>query len=125
MSVSSQTPTMRERRRRERFATSGLTASCAGVPIEVRNLSLAGLSFETESRLMPGGAVNVKIGSDLGELKVKGRVVWSRMVGSVTAPDGAVHPRYQGGVRFDPLAELDGEILVELVARLWKGRDLG
>jgi len=124
MSLSTQT-TMRERRRRERFATRELSATCSGVPIEVRNLSLAGLSFETESRLMPGRRVQVKISSDVGDLRVTGQVVWSRMVGNVTAPDGAVHPRYQGGVRFDPVGEGDGQVLVELVARLWTGRDDG
>lgn len=109
-----------ERRRSERFETPSLDATCAGAALEVRNLSLHGLSFETESRLTPGSLVGIKLASDAGELRTKGRVMWCRMVASVTSGDGAVRPRYRGGLHFEELSEQDGAVLVELVGRLWK-----
>ena len=118
--MTSPTTRIQERRRRERFETDGLEATCGGCRLEVQNLSLSGLSFATESRLTPGSSVQLKMSSDSGEMKVAGRVVWCRMTGSVTAPDGAVHPRYRGGVHFDEIGEPDGAMLVELVAQLWE-----
>jgi hypothetical protein len=119
--MSTSTPTLQERRRRERFATSDLEATCAGGHLQVRNVSLNGLSFETESRLTPGSVVPLKLVSAAGELQLKARVIWCRMVGNAPAADGN-RPCYRGGVRFEAVGERAGEMLVELVAGLWKKR---
>ena len=109
-----------ERRQCERFETPSLRATCGGAPLDVLNLSLRGLSFETESRLSPGAVVRFKITGERDELDGRGRVIWCQMIGSVATGDGTVRPRYRGGVRFEELSDQSRSAVTQLVESLWK-----
>lgn len=71
----------------------------------IRNISLAGISVRTSQRLTKNTVYKIRMltaGNE--ELTLKGMVVWSSLMGMVSAGDGKV-PYYEAGLRFIELNE--------------------
>jgi hypothetical protein len=66
----------------------------------VLDVGLAGLAFETETRLPPELPATVTFGSDESQIALDGRVVWCFFHGTDAAPSGEQRPVYRAGIEF-------------------------
>lgn len=105
----------RERRQRRRQLTGALPASLGRHAITVVDLSLGGLGFRTSARLQPFDRYWIRIPTESGEVCASGYLVWCRIARTETTPSGEVKPIYRGGVRFEPLAAEDSELLLSIM----------
>jgi len=111
-------PQLRERRQRRRHATRPLAATLDRHPIQIVDLSLGGLGFETSAGLHPFDRYQVCIPTERGELRATGHLVWCRIASTRKAPTGEVTPVYRGGIRLDPLERQESERLLALLDHL-------
>lgn len=106
---------VRERRQRRRQLTGAVPATLGRHPITVVDLSLGGLGFTTSERLQPFDRYRIRIPTENGELRASGYLVWCRIAGTETTSHGDVKPIYRGGIRFEPLAAEDSELLLSIL----------
>lgn len=106
-----------DRRLRLRFAADEIEAKLNRKPVRIIDISLTGLGFETTQRIDLQGTYELVLDSELGPLRVTGRVVWCRGAGIVDTAERPVTPLYRAGLRFGPLAVEDARRLHALLCR--------
>lgn len=72
------------------------------------DLSLTGMRLEHLNHLRPGAACTVELPSALGGLVLAAQVVWSRVIGTESSPEGQPLLRYQSGLMFPSQLRADG-----------------
>lgn len=101
-----------ERRRSTRYGIDDATGSfrLAG-SFRLIDVSLNGIGLEGNLRLQKGQLYRGRLEWAGRTVEVKGRVAWTRLVGTSKSANGDVLPVYQAGIEFEPpLAEPQGEL---------------
>ena len=100
---------------RLRFSAEEISAKLNRKPVRVIDISLTGLGFETTQRIDLQGTYEFLLDSELGSVRLTGRVVWCRGAGIVDTAERPVTPLYRAGLRFGPLAVEDARRLHALL----------
>ncbi|MEZ5333115.1 MAG: PilZ domain-containing protein [Thermoanaerobaculia bacterium] len=116
---------MDERRRSQRHEIEEATGSfrLAG-EFRLVDISLAGLGIESSLRLHKGQTYRGRVDWNGRCVEVRGRVAWTRLVGTEKVADGDILPIYQAGIEFEsPVSEEQGALrqLVEEATDFHRG----
>jgi hypothetical protein len=113
-----------DRRLRLRFAADEIDAKLNRRPVRILDISLTGLGFETTQRIDLQGTYELHLDTELGPLRLSGRILWCRGAGIVDTEERPVTPLYRAGLRFGPLGVEDARRLHKLLCRKAEGSDL-
>ncbi|MFC1850302.1 PilZ domain-containing protein [candidate division CSSED10-310 bacterium] len=92
---------MLEKRQHERFDVENMAGAILMISeVSILDLSLGGVSIETNKKLEMGREYTLVIEQPDKTISVTGRVVWSLLKTFITAEDGSSLPVYQAGLRF-------------------------
>jgi len=114
-----------ERRRSTRYGIDDATGSfkLAG-QFRLIDISLNGLGLEGNLRLQKGQAYRGRVDWAGRSIEVRGRVAWTRLVGTAKGDGGDVLPVYQAGIEFElPIAEPHSDLrhLIEAATSFRRG----
>ena len=91
---------MDERRREARFdVETGHGTMLSTSPVEIINISLGGLAFRTETRLLVGEEYTVTLDVAGKSVAMRGMVAWS-VLGGLESRNGETIPIYSVGMKF-------------------------
>ena len=103
---------MDERRREARFdVETGHGTMLSTSPVDIINISLGGLAFRTETRLLIGEEYTVTLDIAGKSIAMKGVVAWS-VLGGLEARGGETIPVYSVGMKFEAASNEGNEILL-------------
>ena len=68
------------------------------------NVSLGGVAIETEKYLRVGHCYPLRFKRPIGEVSVRAKVVWSRLIRTLANGHGEVHAVYRSGLQFSDLS---------------------
>jgi hypothetical protein len=102
------------RRNRLRHAPGQILGTLDGEPIQILDVSLTGLGFETALPLESGRRYRFELYTEVGELTVVGSLAWCREV-EVPGKAGTPFRVRRAGVRFGPLPHDEAALLERLV----------
>jgi len=114
-----------ERRRSTRYGIADATGSftLAG-QFRLIDISLNGLGLEGHLRLQKGQVYRGRVEWAGRTIEVRGRVAWTRLVGTTKGDGGDVLPVYQAGIEFElPIPEPHGDLrhLIEAATSFRRG----
>lgn len=102
---------MDERRREARFdVETGHGTMLSTTPVEIINISLGGLAFRTETRLLVGEEYTVTLDVAGKSVQMRGMVAWS-VLGGLESRGGETIPVYSVGMKFHGAFSGGGEKL--------------
>lgn len=103
------------RRSRLRHSPGQILGTLDGEPIQILDVSLTGLGFETTLPLDADRRYRLDLYTEVGELTVVGRLAWCREVGDVHGKAGLEQSIRRAGIRFGPLPHREATTLQRLV----------
>lgn len=91
--------------------------------VKIHDISLGGLSFQTDRRINIGKEYHLKLAYNKSDITTKGIVVWSVLSNSQTDSQGNVIPIYSCGLKFPTETREQVKIFMALIEEKKKEAD--
>jgi hypothetical protein len=111
--------TLQERRQHKRYPADGIYINIKmlfATRVSVCNLSLGGISFETDRRLNVGKSYKFRMETQGLMTTVEGTIVWCSLIRSARDAKENIIPLYRAGMQFTNVAQEKMSLIVDSIA---------
>jgi Tfp pilus assembly protein PilZ len=117
---------MLDKRRNKRIVVEGLDIRAKTIfatEVELLDISRGGISFNCSRRLNIGSQYSIRLELKDSFIMIKGNVIWAKLVGIKSSPDGASAPIYVAGIKFQDVLTDNAKQIMDLIGENLDGKE--